>query len=122
MISLRRQDPDLFMRLVTPHLQALHRLAFRFTTQTSSAEDLVQELLTRLYARAERLDKIENLRPWLARALYNLFIDERRRWVRDPLRNTLEPTDEDIGAGTEKYASTPEFHAEMNILTQTLQE
>jgi RNA polymerase sigma-70 factor (ECF subfamily) len=123
MISLRRrQDPELFMRLVTPHLHALHRLAFRFTTQTSSAEDLVQELLTRLYARAERLDKIEKLRPWLARALYNLFIDERRRWIRNPLCNALEPTDEDIGDGTQKHATTPEFHAEMRILTQTLQE
>ena len=123
MISLRRrQDPDLFMRLVTPHLQALHRLAFRFTTQASSAEDLVQELLTRLYARAERLDKIEKLRPWLARALYNLFIDERRRWTRNPLCNTLEPIDEDIGDGTQRSATTPEFHAEMKILTQTLQE
>jgi RNA polymerase sigma-70 factor (ECF subfamily) len=123
MIGLRRrQDPDLFMRLVTPHMQALHRLAFRFTTQASTAEDLVQELLTRLYARAERLDKIENLRPWLARALYNLFIDERRRWIRNPLRNTLEPTDEDISDGTPRRATTPEFHAEMNILTQTLQE
>jgi RNA polymerase sigma-70 factor (ECF subfamily) len=122
MIGLRRQDPDLFMRLVTPHLQALHRLACRFTGQTSTAEDLVQELLTRLYARAERLDKIENLRPWLARALYNLFIDERRRWIRNPLRDTLEPTDEDISDGTQKGATTPEFHAEMKILTRTLQE
>src|ERR1700730_15216860 len=119
MISLwRRQDPDLFMRLVTPHLQALHRLAFRFTTQASSAEDLVQELLTRLYARAERLHNIEKLRPWRARALYNLFIDERRRWTRTPLGNALDPIDEDKGDGTQRSATTPEFHAEMKILSQ----
>jgi RNA polymerase sigma factor (sigma-70 family) len=122
-ISLRRhQDPDLFMRLVRPHLQALHRLAFRFTGQTSLAEDLVQELLTRLYARADRLDKIESLRPWLARALYNLFIDERRRWIRNPLRHTMEPTDQDFNENTHKRAASPEFDAEMKLLTQTLED
>jgi RNA polymerase sigma-70 factor (ECF subfamily) len=104
-ISLRRhQDPDLF------------------TGQTSLAEDLVQELLTRLYARAERLDKIESLRPWLARALYNLFIDERRRWIRNPLRHTMEPTDQDFNENTHKRAASPEFDAEMKLLTQTLED
>ena len=117
----RRNDPDLFTRLVRPHLQPLHRLAFRLTTDNGLAEDLVQELLTRLYARAEPLEKIEKLRPWLARALYNLFIDERRRWVRNPLRGTREPTDEDFDQGGQGRAANPEFQAEMAILTQTLQ-
>ncbi len=73
---------DAFSELVRPHLAALYRLAYRFTGRQHEAEDLLQELLTRLYARAERLDGIESLRPWLARALYNLYIDERRRLAR----------------------------------------
>lgn len=68
-----------------PHLPALHRLAYRLTGRKEGAEDLVQELLTRLYARSETLNGIEVLRPWLARALYNLYVDERRRLARSPL-------------------------------------
>jgi RNA polymerase sigma-70 factor (ECF subfamily) len=76
---------DAFSELVRPLLPGLYRLAYRFTGRQHEAEDLLQELLTRLYARPERLNGIESLRPWLARALYNLFIDERRRLRRSPL-------------------------------------
>ncbi len=83
--SSGRSRQDGFSQLVRPHLPALHRLAYRFTGRQQDAEDLLQELLTRLYIQAERLDGIQSLRPWLARALYNLYIDERRRLSRSPL-------------------------------------
>jgi RNA polymerase sigma factor (sigma-70 family) len=80
-----RSAQGAFAELVRPHLQALYRLAYRFTGRQHEAEDLLQELLTRLYARPEGLNGIESLRPWLARALYNLYVDERRRQARSPL-------------------------------------
>jgi RNA polymerase sigma factor (sigma-70 family) len=112
---------DLFAELLRPHLPALYRLAYRFTGRQHEAEDLLQELLTRLYERSEKLDAIENLRPWLARALYHLFIDERRRWVRNPLKDASDPDDGDCALKSQER-SDPEFHAEMTLLTQNLEE
>ena len=83
--AVGRVRQEAFTNLVKPHLTALFRLAYRFTGRQSDAEDLLQELLTRLYASPKDLEDVERLRPWLARALYNLFIDERRRFARSPL-------------------------------------
>jgi RNA polymerase sigma-70 factor (ECF subfamily) len=118
-----RLPPQVFAKLVTPHLHALHRLAFRFTRQQSDAEDLLQELLTRLYARSERLTRIESLRPWLARALYNLYVDEHRRRARSPLGRLQEPA---AGAGQENspaqavHSVDPDRSLEMELLQQHL--
>jgi RNA polymerase sigma factor (sigma-70 family) len=79
-----RLPPDEFSELLRPHLPALYRLAFRFTGRQFDAEDLLQELLTRLYSRSERLTTVEILRPWLARALYNLHVDQCRSRARTP--------------------------------------
>lgn len=114
--------PDIFADLLRPHLAALYRLAYRFTGRQHEAEDLLQELLTRLYARSEKLDAIDSLRPWLARALYHLFVDERRRWARNPLKHA---SDADDGEGTLKLresSQNPEFRVEMSLLMQNLEE
>ena len=80
----RRTAADAFAELLRPHLPALYRLAYRFTGRDADAEDLLQELLTRLYARSVQLLEIEVLRPWLARALYNLHVDRSRSLRRTP--------------------------------------
>lgn len=73
-----------FEQLLEPHFEQLYRLAFRFTSRRDEAEDLVQELLVRLYPKRDRLEDIEDLRPWLARALYNLYVDSHRARQRSP--------------------------------------
>jgi RNA polymerase sigma-70 factor (ECF subfamily) len=100
---------------VRPHLQALYRLAYRFTGRQHEAEDLLQELLTRLYARPERLNGIESLRPWLARALYNLYIDERRRLARSPLGRLHLTAQEDA------FAGLPDKHTDLNLSAEMAQ-
>ncbi len=83
-LPFRRRDADDFERHVGPHVDGLYRLAWRFTGNRHDAEDLVQELLVRLYAQRRRLQDIENLRPWLARSLYHLYVDNVRRHQRTP--------------------------------------
>lgn len=68
-----------FDALVRPHLERLYRLAYRFTGSRDDAEDLVQNLLIKLIPQEQRLLEVEILGPWLARALYNLFVDDTRR-------------------------------------------
>jgi RNA polymerase sigma-70 factor (ECF subfamily) len=94
----------------------LYRLACRFTGRQHEAEDLLQELLTRLYARAERLDRVENLRPWLARALYNLYVDERRHLTRSAL-GRINPSSPDESDPTD-FTARAAPDTDLNVSTE----
>ena len=39
-------------------------------------------MLTRLFLKLEELEKVETLRPWLTRSLYNLYVDTYRKQQR----------------------------------------
>jgi len=80
----RKTLPD-FETLVRPHLSHLYRLAYRFCGQRQDAEDLVQDLLVKLYPRHAEIAKVEKLRPWLVTTLYRMFIDGTRRKARSRL-------------------------------------
>lgn len=86
-IPLRRAvvDNAVFESLIAPHLEPLYRVAFRLTGIREEAEDLVQDLLIRLYPRRDELAAVDQLRPWLARVLYRLFIDRIRAAGRSPI-------------------------------------
>lgn len=79
-----------FERVVRPHLDRLYRLAWRLTGQKAEAEDLFQELLIRAYRKLDDLVLIEHPGSWLARVMYNLFIDERRRFARRRMHTVEE--------------------------------
>ncbi|MGB5256362.1 MAG: RNA polymerase sigma factor [Woeseiaceae bacterium] len=84
-----RNDRLAFERLVRPHMDRLYRLAWRLADQKAQAEDLFQELLIKAYGKLDELASIDEPGSWLARMMYNLFIDERRRFARQRL-NTVE--------------------------------
>jgi len=71
-----------FERLVRPHFDRLYRLAWRLTSAKPEAEDLFQELLIKAYGKLDDLVEIDEPGSWLCRVMYNLFIDERRRFAR----------------------------------------
>lgn len=74
-----------FDELVRPHLTYLYRLAFRFCGNQADAEDLVQDLLLKLFPRCDELEKVDKLRPWMVTSLYRMFVDGTRRKKRSPL-------------------------------------
>jgi RNA polymerase sigma-70 factor (ECF subfamily) len=86
-LSGYRYTPDEtdFIVLLQPHFEHLYRIAYRFTGAVDRAEDLIQDLLVRLYPRARELAAIEQLRPWLVRVMHRLFIDNLRRYTRSPV-------------------------------------
>lgn len=71
-----------FERLLQPHLDRLYRLAFRLTGGKTQAEDLFQDVLTKVFLRLDELVEIEHPGSWLCRVMYNHFIDDRRRFAR----------------------------------------
>jgi RNA polymerase sigma-70 factor (ECF subfamily) len=74
-----------FEELVHPHISYLYRLAFRFCGNQEDAEDLVQDLLIKLYPKRDELEKVERLRPWMTTSLYRMFVDSFRKKRRSPL-------------------------------------
>jgi RNA polymerase sigma-70 factor (ECF subfamily) len=96
-----------FEALVRPHLEWLYRLAYRYTAQVQDAEDLVQELLVRLYRNPGNLAQVNTPRPWLMRALHNLFVDQWRQRRRSPFGH-LHPEPWDTLFENQGGADTPE--------------
>jgi RNA polymerase sigma-70 factor (ECF subfamily) len=79
-----------FERLVQPHFDRLYRLAWRLTGAKAEADDLFQELLIKAYGKLDDLVEIEEPGSWLCRVMYNLFIDEQRRFARRRLHTVEE--------------------------------
>lgn len=77
-----RRTKDSFEALVAPHVEHLYRLAFRFTRNTAAAEDLVQDVLIKLFRVQDQIARLERPKPWMARVLYREYVD---RWRRDRL-------------------------------------
>lgn len=75
----RDKKAGAFETVLRPHIRSLYRLAVHYCGNQQEAEELLQEFLYRLYARQHEVLTIEKLRPWLARVLYNLFVDRFRR-------------------------------------------
>lgn len=79
-----------FESLMRPQIEPLYRLAYRFTGSAHDAEELVQDVLVKLYPRTRELRSVERLRPWLARVLYRHFVDWRRAMARTPSQDPFE--------------------------------
>ncbi len=91
----RNKQADRFEILLKPFIPFLYQLAWRFTGTQADAEDLVQDLLAKLYPRRKDLEKIENLRAWLARVLYRQYVDHLRMQSRTPVDLADTGTDPD---------------------------
>lgn len=61
------------------HLDALYANALRLTRTEADAEDLVQETFVKAYRFRDRFEEGSNLRAWLFRIQYNLFVNRYRR-------------------------------------------
>ena len=120
-LSRTRSSPAIspFEALVRPHLKRLYCLAYRFTGSRDDAEDLVQSLLTKLVPQEQRLAAVESLAPWLARALYHLYVDDVRRRNRAPTSGSI--TDAGlIDSLPDEDSETPEQAAERRLTNRRL--
>ena len=79
---VREDSSDDFARLVRPHYERLYGLAWRLAGSHADAEDLFQELMVKALTGMDRLKAVADPGPWLARMLYNLFVDQHRRFAR----------------------------------------
>jgi len=113
----RARPPELnFEDLLRPQVEYLYRLAWRFTRSVADAEDLVQDVLIKLYPRTQELLEIERLRPWLAKVLYRQFVDSVRQQARSPIVELVADAEGDDNALDTLPAMKdgPEEHAEQS--------
>ncbi|HEX2494008.1 MAG TPA: RNA polymerase sigma factor [Steroidobacter sp.] len=75
-----------FDRLIREHIPALYRSAYRWSGAVDRAEDLVQELLVRLYPLLDELRRLDRVRPWALRVMYRIFVDQLRRERSSPVQ------------------------------------
>lgn len=79
LFKARAKPADRFEKLLSPYIDSLYHFACRLCQSTDDAEDLLQQLLTRLFQKLTELEQVESLRPWLFRSLYNLYVDSYRK-------------------------------------------
>jgi len=105
----RNNLEDRFERLLRPHIDTLYRFAYQLCRSQDDAEELVQHYLTRLFEKIDHLESIERLSPWLRRGLYNLYVDDFRRTLRETTLFSTEEFDDE----TATDLNTP-FHQASN--------
>lgn len=101
----RRGKRHIYVELLRPHIDILYRMAYRWTQSQADAEDLVQDILTRLAPRVDELQKVEVLRPWLLKILYNRYVDLYRRQRNSPVEHEHEcwlPDEAELGSRIER--------------------
>jgi RNA polymerase sigma-70 factor (ECF subfamily) len=84
------EEPKSFAELIGPHLTQLYRLAYRLTGTVADAEDLLQDVLVKLYERRSELGSIDSLGVWAGRVLHNRFVDQARRYARRRMESLAE--------------------------------
>lgn len=95
-----------FAALIQPHIETMYKMAWQWTGCEDDAEDLIQDVLVNLAGRVREMDRIEQLRPWLVKVVYNRYVDIYRRNKKSPLvpwedarilEETIEPGTDEIG-------------------------
>lgn len=74
-----------FDTLVTPHLAALYRVAYRFTRNAADAHDLVQDTCVTACENLADLAGVDRPDRWLLRVLQNRLINTVQRRRRAPV-------------------------------------
>jgi len=98
-----------FDRLLRPLIPVFFRHAYRWTAARDQAEDLVQELLVRLYPRLEELAALDQVQPWALRVMYRIFVDQHRRNRNAPVRPMHEADAAAGGAPGESADDYPDL-------------
>lgn len=70
---------QLLEQIIDRHQNKLFRFAFFRTGSYAEAEDIVQEVLLRLFSSTQNLSHVENVEPYLMRAIANRCNDYHRK-------------------------------------------
>jgi RNA polymerase sigma-70 factor, ECF subfamily len=130
------RDPELVRRclkgdgaaweeLLRAHTRKLYNLCYRFSGQSSDAEDLTQEVFIKVFQMLRTYDETQGaFQTWLNRVARNHLVDHYRRTRKDRLTSSLEdeagPLAERPGAGASPVEQV-ESHERKELLQAALE-
>jgi RNA polymerase sigma-70 factor (ECF subfamily) len=79
MVATIESAKELFTREALPLHDVLFRQALHLARNHDAAEDLVQETYLHAFNKFESFERGTNLKAWMARILFNLFVNQYRR-------------------------------------------
>jgi RNA polymerase sigma-70 factor, ECF subfamily len=120
-LSCLRGDGSSWEEIVRRHTRRVYSLCYRFTGNSTDAEDLTQEVFLRIYRTLGSYQAEHGAFPtWLCSVTRNLLVDHYRRTRRDRLTDSI---DDAMPKVDEKHHSpTPHQAAEQSELSAQLQE
>ena len=108
-------DRTAFRELVLEHSHAMFRLAWRLTSDESTAEDVVQEAFIKAWRNIGRFRMESSFKSWLHRITVNTAMDYLRKQSR---RRQFEIEEPEWDPGL-KSAEMPTHDVQIDIRTQT---
>jgi RNA polymerase sigma-70 factor, ECF subfamily len=116
-----RGDGASWEELVRRHTRRVYNLCYRFTGNSSSAEDLSQEVFLRIFRTLSSYQSAQGAFPtWLTSVTRNLLVDHYRRTRRDRLTDSIDDAMPQIEAKP-SAARTPDKLAQAAELSAQLQ-
>ena len=68
-----------FRKIILPEGRRLYVFAFRYLNNREDAEDIVQDVMTKLWENRDTLDRYQNIPAWATTMTRNLCIDRLRK-------------------------------------------
>lgn len=87
-----------FQELLLQHLNSFYNLAYRFTLNRETAQDLVQDAAVRAYRFFYQFKSGTNFKSWFMTILRNTFINDYRKRVKQPIKIDYNDVEEIIGS------------------------
>lgn len=93
--AVKSVDPDVFLSLVDTHQRLLLKVCWTYTRTSHDRDDLLQEIVSRLWAAFGSYDATRTFSTWMYRVALNVAIDfHRRRQRRESKSMTIDDTNE----------------------------
>jgi RNA polymerase sigma-70 factor (ECF subfamily) len=118
-VAMKEEEQADFKEAAIAHLDHLYRVAFHLTRQKADAEDLVQETYLQAVTHNGQFTPGTNLKGWLTKILYNLFIN---RYHRNRRMVSLDLSGSDGGAAWLESLEGEHTGPEEQILKGELQK
>ena len=112
-------SPDEFQKRVLPVKNKLFRFAARLTGNAEEAEDIVQEVLIRVWNRRQELPAYRNVEAWCMRLVKNLFLDGVKSKRHRTTARMAE--DEDVPVHTHSPYQVTELNDTMQRVNQLIE-
>ncbi len=120
MLAIARGEHAAFDELVQRYGEKLYRVAWRVVRERTLAQDVVQEVLLKVWSRPAWRPGGARPGTWLYRLTLNAAIDQLRRRRPEETLSGTEPGAPDVASGNEELAHT--MHRLMEELPQAMRE